>query len=98
MGIPLDLGNICGPQSPTANRQHSATAPTTPARGDDLPAVMTADEVAALLRVDRKTVYDAVKDGTLPALRLRKVIRFSREEVLQFLRGNTRPRSSRSSR
>ena len=71
MGIPLDLGNICGPQSPTANRQHSATAPTTPARGDDLPAVMTADEVAALLRVDRKTVYDAVKDGTLPALRLR---------------------------
>jgi len=59
---------------------------------------MTADEVAALLRVDRKTVYDAVKDGTLPALRLRKVIRFSREEVLQFLRGNTRPRSSRSSR
>ena len=97
MGIPLDLENICSPQSPTANRQHSATAPT-PARSDDLPAVMTADEVAAFLRVDRKTVYDAVKNGTLPALRLRKVIRFCREEVLQFLRGNTRPRSSRSSR
>ena len=43
MGIPLDLGNICGPQSPTANRQHSATAPTTPVRGDDLPAVMMAN-------------------------------------------------------
>lgn len=97
MSIPLDLGNISGAQPSTAMPHPVATAPPLP-RSDDLPMVMTAEEVAALLRVDRKTVYDAVKDGTLPALRLRKVIRFCREEVLQFLRGNTRPRSSRSNR
>jgi len=97
MSSPLDLGNIGGPPAswgPTRPAPSTSSAPI----NDDLPTVMTADEVAALLRVDRKTVYDAVKDGTLPALRLRKVIRFCRDEVLQFLRGNTRPRSSRSTR
>src|SRR5256885_11324157 len=97
MSIPLDLGNISGAQSQPAIREPAPIA-SAPTGSKDLPAVMTADELAAFLRVDRKTVYDAVQDGTLPALRLRKVIRFSREEVLQFLRGNTRPRSSRSSR
>ena len=97
MSSPLDLGNIGGPSAtwaPTTPAPSTSGAPT----NNDLPAVMTADEVAALLRVNRKTVYDAVKDGTLPALRLRKVIRFCREEVLEFLRGSTRPRSSRSNR
>src|SRR6266478_2886272 len=97
MSIPLDLGSISGAQSQPAIPK-SAPIASAPTGNKDLPSVMTADEVAALLRVDRKTVYEAVKDGTLPALRLRKVIRFCREEVLQFLRGNTRPRSSRSSR
>ncbi len=98
MSIPLDLGNIGGPPASLGAAWPGPSTPTAAPRNDDLPTVMTADEVAALLRVDRKTVYDAVKDGTLPALRLRKVIRFCREEVLQFLRGSTRPRSSRSTR
>jgi excisionase family DNA binding protein len=31
--------------------------------------VLTVDEVAALLRVDRKTVYEMVKRGELPGVR-----------------------------
>jgi excisionase family DNA binding protein len=98
MSIPLDLSNIADRQAALTAAQTGPSPLSGTVAQDDLPTVMTADEVADLLRVDRKTVYEAVKDGTLPALRLRKVIRFCREEVLQFLRGNTRPRSSRSSR
>jgi excisionase family DNA binding protein len=90
MSIPLDLAKIGGPQAALAATQPAtSTRPSAP-RDDDLPTVMSADEVAALLRVDRKTVYDAVKDGTLPALRLGCVIRFSRSEVLRWFAGPNR--------
>lgn len=50
------------------------------------PEVLTADEVAALLRVNRKTVYAAFKKGEIPGgRRIGGTIRFSRERVLQWL-------------
>lgn len=36
------------------------------------PEVLTVDEVAAYLRIDRKTVYDAITAGTIPAARVGK--------------------------
>ena len=48
--------------------------------------VMTADEVAALLRVNRKTVYTAFKLGEIPGgRRIGGTIRFHRAAVLQWL-------------
>ncbi|MDD5308300.1 MAG: helix-turn-helix domain-containing protein [Deltaproteobacteria bacterium] len=51
----------------------------------DQPVALTADEVAKLLRVDRKTVYAAYHANLLPGRRLGRAIRFSREAVLRWL-------------
>lgn len=50
------------------------------------PSVLTADEVAELLRVNRKTVYEAFHRGQLPGHRIGNRIRFHRDEVLSLLR------------
>ncbi len=45
--------------------------------------ILTADEVAQLLRDNRKTVYEAVHAGNMPGvIRLGRVLRFIRSEVL----------------
>ena len=56
----------------------------------DLPEVMTADEVAAFLRVNPKTVYAAVAAGQLPGRRVGKRIVFWRDALLDWLRSNER--------
>ena len=48
---------------------------------------MTADEVAASLAVDRKTVYAAVLRNEIPHRRLGKRILFSRDALALWLRG-----------
>jgi excisionase family DNA binding protein len=47
--------------------------------------VLTADEVAELLRVDRKTVYDYAGRGTIPHRRLGKRLLFSRSAIMTWL-------------
>lgn len=39
------------------------------------------DEVAALLRVSLKTVYNRIQDGTLPAIQIGAVYRIPREVI-----------------
>jgi excisionase family DNA binding protein len=53
---------------------------------DDTPVIMTASEVADLLHVDRKTVYQAVQRGELPHRRLGRRVLFERAAVLSWLR------------
>jgi excisionase family DNA binding protein len=48
--------------------------------------ILTADEVAKLLRVDRKTVYEAAQRGELPHRRLGRRLLFERGAVLRWLR------------
>ena len=51
-----------------------------------LPEVATVDEVARFLRLNRKTVYDAVRANALPgARRVRNAIRVHRETLLAWL-------------
>lgn len=47
--------------------------------------VMSADEVAAWLGVNRKTVYDAAARGAVPHRRLGKRLVFSRSALLHWL-------------
>src|SRR5580658_10439389 len=50
------------------------------------PAVLTVDELAALLRVNRKTVYEALARGEIPgARRLGATYRILRDAVLEWL-------------
>jgi excisionase family DNA binding protein len=63
--------------------------PTTPASGSpgpEPPPVLTVEELAALLRIERKTAYAAIRRGEIPgARRIGGVIRISRERVLAWL-------------
>jgi len=66
-------------------------------RHQELPQVLTADELAALLRVNRKTIYAGFRTGEIPGgRRIGGTIRFSRDAVLRWLaEGQVLPRGSR---
>ncbi len=50
------------------------------------PTIITVDELAVLLRVERKTAYAAIARGEIPgARRIGGVIRISRDAVLDWL-------------
>ena len=85
------------PPNPGANEMHDS-APPSPAgeAGPLLPAVMTVDELAALLRVERKTVYSAIARGEIPGVRrIGRTLRASRDAVLAWLREGRVSRSRR---
>lgn len=46
---------------------------------------MTAEEIAALLRLHTKTVYTLAKKGTLPGYRFGRSWRFNRAEIVKFV-------------
>lgn len=51
-----------------------------------LPPVLTVEEVADLMRIDRKTAYAAIAAGGVPGVRrLGRCIRVSRDVLLQWL-------------
>jgi excisionase family DNA binding protein len=53
----------------------------------ELPPILTVDELAAFLRLNRKTVYEAVSKGEIPGVRrIGHTFRISRDAVLQWLR------------
>ncbi len=50
-------------------------------------SILTVDELADLLRVERKTIYAAITRGDIPGVRrVGRSIRISREAVLDWLR------------
>jgi excisionase family DNA binding protein len=49
--------------------------------------LLTATEVADLMRVSRMTVYRLIKSGEMPSLRVGKGYRFREEDVHDYLRG-----------
>lgn len=57
-----------------------------PAEEGELPPFLTAKEAAAHLRVSVWAVYDAVRAGTLPAVRIGRVIRIPRHVVVIDIR------------
>jgi excisionase family DNA binding protein len=59
-----------------------------PPPAEKAPALLRVEELAALLRINRKSAYAAVEDGTIPGVvRIGRVIRVSRDAVLQWTRG-----------
>lgn len=63
---------------------------TSPSKAEREPIereTLRADEVAALLDVDRKTVYECAERGKIPGLiRIGRCVRFSRVVVLAWVR------------
>ena len=50
--------------------------------------LLTAEEVAELLSVDRSTVYDWARAGTIPSYRMGRVVRFDPEQLEHWLGGH----------
>jgi len=46
-----------------------------------MPRLLTADEVAEMLRVDRSWVYSATRSGRIPHIRLGRYVRFSEAAI-----------------
>ncbi len=61
------------------------------------PRVLTVDELASLLRVNRDTAYKAIAEGQIPGVqRIGKAIRISRDAVINWLGGEGHvPRSDK---
>lgn len=63
---------------------------------NDAPEILTVDEVAKLLRVNKKTIYDCAARGEIPCRKIgRKIFRFSRAAVLSWLNGQGRVSNSK---
>jgi excisionase family DNA binding protein len=67
------------------------------------PVIMTVDEIAALLRLNRKTVYELAHQGKIPVRRIGRSLRANRETLMRWLaegealREGRRTRSARTS-
>ena len=64
------------------------TADTEERNGNDLPDILTVKELSDLLRLNVKTVYEAITNGEIPGCkRIGRNIRISRKAVLHWLHG-----------
>jgi excisionase family DNA binding protein len=74
------------PPRPAVANDIARSPAAAPASVGALAPVLTVDEVAALLRVERKTVYAAIQRTEIPGVRrIGSVIRISRDAVLDWL-------------
>lgn len=75
------------------DEQHDGT-PAPPS----LPRLLSVDEAAEVLSVDRDTVYRQVRDGKIPAVRIGRVIRIDIDQALEQLRvaGSSPARAGRA--
>ncbi len=58
--------------------------------------LMTVPEVAAYLRLNPATIYRLAKEGSLPAFRIGRQWRFSREALDDWLRTRAQPLERKS--
>ncbi len=89
------------PLDPTPNPPPPETTRAAIARDlTEAPAILTVDELADLLRVNRKTLYDALSRGEIPgARRIGTTYRIYRDAVLTWLTsGQDRAARSRRNR
>ncbi|PTL75525.1 helix-turn-helix domain-containing protein [Vitiosangium sp. GDMCC 1.1324] len=66
--------------------------PTPTEAGSNAPEFLTVEEVAALLRVNRKTLYESIRRGEVPgAVHLGRTVRLRRSVLLSWTPGNSSP-------
>lgn len=51
--------------------------------------LMLAEEVAELLRVEAKTIYNWAETGKIPSFKIGSCLRFDRQEILKAIRNDT---------
>jgi excisionase family DNA binding protein len=51
----------------------------------DLPAVLTVEEAASVLRIGRSAAYQAARSGDLPTIKIGRAIRVPRHRLVELL-------------
>ncbi len=64
----------------------------------NLPPVLTVDEVAEFLRLNRKTVFASIAAGKMPGRKVGRRIVVLRDALLQWMRSNEHALSSKMRR
>ena len=63
----------------------------------DLPGLLTAKELEAILKIDVKTIYSYVQRGLIPYVRIQSNVRFVKVEIILWLEEQTyRPRKAKA--
>ncbi len=83
----LDLSDL---QRPPSNDLH-VVEPEKPPDPRPLPAVLTVDDVAALLRISKKSIYGLVERHVIPHLRIGKHLRFLPADIYKWMQQMRRP-------
>lgn len=52
---------------------------------ENLPLLLTVEEMAAVLRIGRNPAYQLVKDGSIQSIRVGRSIRIPRNALIQFV-------------
>jgi excisionase family DNA binding protein len=77
----MDNEDRASPEAPTPEER----ARPEPAKAD-LPPILTVDELAGFLRLNRKTVYEALSRGEIPGVRrIGGTFRISRDSILGWM-------------
>jgi excisionase family DNA binding protein len=61
---------------------------------DSLPDVLTPSEVSRLLRIGRNGVYDGIRRGEIPSLKIGRRLLVPKSALLQLLDVGGRPRTA----
>ena len=65
-------------------------------RDGELPKMLTARDLEALLKIDVKTIYSYVRQGLIPYVRIQSNVRFDKREILEWIAAKRfAPKSSR---
>ena len=56
----------------------------------DVSRLMTPDEIAAVLRITRKTVIIMAREGRIPCIRVGRIVRFDSDEIQRWIDGQRR--------
>ena len=62
------------------------------------PTIMTLEEVARFLRLNKSTIYRMAREGTLPAWKLGNVWRFKKEAIEEWIVSSQRAHEQKLSR
>ena len=58
---------------------------------EDLPLLLTVEEMASVLRIGRNAAYRLVKDGNIQSIRIGRSIRIPRSALIQFTEYTQQP-------
>lgn len=72
----------------TARPEGAREAPRRPLSFDDIPLVLTVEELMPILSIGRNTAFSLVRSGRIRSIRTGKQIRILKHELRQFLEGS----------